>query len=231
MPQAGAPDVAKEPLGPMNKPCPRLFMLAIREDCMRGSRGHFPALSYNNYASAMLLRHGTVTLRALVESDLPEIAQLLSLSDVNRYTTPFWRPWGDPDCEAFIRSGLGPNDFRFGITLTGEHDGQLIGVVEVNRTNWVHGTGEVGIMIWPNDLRRHGHGTNALLAVSNWAFNTVRLRRLHAKVIATNTASIRVFEKAGFIHEGTWRKHFFLFGREIDALLYGLLARDFLVNE
>jgi RimJ/RimL family protein N-acetyltransferase len=62
--------------------------------------------------------------------------------------------------------------------------------------------------------------TEALNAMSEWAFRELNLVRLYAKVFARNQASARVLEKAGYIFEGRLLAHYSRDGEFIDGLLY-----------
>jgi [ribosomal protein S5]-alanine N-acetyltransferase len=70
---------------------------------------------------------------------------------------------------------------------------------------------------------RHGYMTAAVRAVIPFAFNTLRLHRLEAACIPTNTASIRLLENAGFVREGYAREYLCINGIWQDHLLYGRL--------
>jgi [ribosomal protein S5]-alanine N-acetyltransferase len=70
---------------------------------------------------------------------------------------------------------------------------------------------------------RHGYMTAAVRAVIPFAFGTLRLHRLEAACIPTNTASIRLLENTGFVREGYAREYLCINGIWQDHLLYGRL--------
>ena len=65
-----------------------------------------------------------------------------------------------------------------------------------------------------------GIATQALNAVSNYAFSSSDLCRLYAHVFQWNMASARVLEKAGYTLEGRLKKSVTKDGKIIDQLLY-----------
>jgi [ribosomal protein S5]-alanine N-acetyltransferase len=71
---------------------------------------------------------------------------------------------------------------------------------------------------------RHGYMTAAVAAIIPFAFTTLRLHRLEAACIPTNTASIRLLEKTGFVREGYAREYLCINGIWQDHLLYARLA-------
>jgi ribosomal-protein-alanine N-acetyltransferase len=70
---------------------------------------------------------------------------------------------------------------------------------------------------------RQGYMTAAVRAVIPFAFSTLRLHRLEAACIPTNTASIRLLENTGFVREGYAREYLCINGIWQDHLLYGRL--------
>jgi len=67
---------------------------------------------------------------------------------------------------------------------------------------------------------RQGYMTAAVRAVVPFAFATLRLHRLEAACIPSNTASIRLLEKTGFLREGYAREYLCINGIWQDHLLY-----------
>ncbi len=71
-----------------------------------------------------------------------------------------------------------------------------------------------------------GYATEAVKEVLRYAFEERLLDKVHALHFGSNPASGRVLEKAGMTYEGTRREHFLKWRRREDAVLYGVLARD-----
>jgi [ribosomal protein S5]-alanine N-acetyltransferase len=74
---------------------------------------------------------------------------------------------------------------------------------------------------------RNGYMTAAVKAVLPFCFETLRLHRVEAACIPTNTASIRLLERCGFLREGYARQYLCINGVWQDHLLFGLLHEDF----
>lgn len=68
-----------------------------------------------------------------------------------------------------------------------------------------------------------GITTDALIAVTNYAFSKFDLCRLYAHVFDGNDASARVLEKAGYAFEGRMRKSVTKEGKTIDQLMYAMI--------
>jgi len=70
---------------------------------------------------------------------------------------------------------------------------------------------------------RQGYMTAAVRAIIPFAFTSLRLHRLEAACIPSNTGSIRLLEKTGFVREGYAREYLCINGIWQDHLLYGRL--------
>lgn len=73
------------------------------------------------------------------------------------------------------------------------------------------------------DFWSRGITTEALIAVSDYAFSRFELCRLYAHVFEGNDASARVLEKAGYAFEGRMRKSVTKEGKTIDQLMYAMI--------
>jgi ribosomal-protein-alanine N-acetyltransferase len=71
-----------------------------------------------------------------------------------------------------------------------------------------------------------GMMTAAVAALAPFVFDTLRLHRLEAACMPSNTASVRVLEKAGFTREGFARRYLCIAGTWQDHLLYAKLCED-----
>jgi len=72
----------------------------------------------------------------------------------------------------------------------------------------------------------HGIMTEAVRAFVAQAFTDFDLARIYAESFASNDASVRVLQKAGFTCEGRLRAHVIKDGQVLDALVYAKLRDD-----
>lgn len=110
--------------------------------------------------------------------------------------------------------------------VAGDQAGELIGGIGlIPQQDVFRLSAEVGYWLGEAHWGR-GIATRAVTAFCRWAFAERDLVRLYAGVFETNTASVRVLEKAGFVFEGRLRKAVIKDGRLLDDLLFGLTADD-----
>lgn len=100
---------------------------------------------------------------------------------------------------------------------------QAIGTIDLFDFAPFHLRAGVGILIGEKNYRRQGHASRALALVARYGFQYLGLQQLYCTIGADNKGSQRLFEKQGFIRNGTQAKWIRLNGRYEDAYFYQLL--------
>jgi RimJ/RimL family protein N-acetyltransferase len=83
----------------------------------------------------------------------------------------------------------------------------------------------VGYWILPH-ARGKGLVTHALALTSHWAFEELGVQRIGLLADPRNVASVRVAERAGFLHEGVLRSWVDVNGERVDHASFSLLPTD-----
>ena len=108
---------------------------------------------------------------------------------------------------------------NFAIDVAGEAVG---GIGFTLQSDVGYRSAEIGYWLG-EDFWGRGITTEALIAVSDYAFSRFELCRLYAHVFEGNDASARVLEKAGYAFEGRMRKSVTKEGKTIDQLMYAMI--------
>ncbi|UGY92011.1 GNAT family N-acetyltransferase [Streptomyces gobiensis] len=82
--------------------------------------------------------------------------------------------------------------------------GRILGNAEVGAIDYGFRTARITYWLLP-EARGRGAATHALLAITRWAFATLRLHRLELGHAAANDASCRVAQRGGYPAEGLLR--------------------------
>lgn len=90
-----------------------------------------------------------------------------------------------------------------------------------------HNRAEIGYALYDDTNKRKGYMSEAVAAILAYGFTEMKLYRIEAMVADYNTASVRILEKFGFVHEGRLREHYNVNGKMEDSVLYGLLKKEF----
>jgi ribosomal-protein-alanine N-acetyltransferase len=167
-------------------------------------------------------------LRKPRPGDWKDIVEGVSDYDVAKMTKNIPHPYSKADADWFINNCLknwGKASYTFMIELKAEN--KLIGVMGLHNVNVNNGTAATGS--WINKKYwRQGYITEAKIAVNDFAFNKLQLRRLNSTVITTNKASNATQKKVGYMFEGVQRKgsKSKASGKISDLNMYGLLKED-----
>lgn len=101
-----------------------------------------------------------------------------------------------------------------------------VGVIDLYDLNFKHGYAAVGILIASDADKGQGFAADALQLFTTYCTDILELRNLYCQIHHDNTASIALFEKAGFELAGT-RKNWLRFKNEYyDELTYQLCLRS-----
>jgi len=101
-----------------------------------------------------------------------------------------------------------------------ETDGEAVGGIGLMLGTDIHRlSAEIGYWLG-EDVWGRGIATAALLAFTPWAFQTFALERIWAGVFATNPASMRVLEKAGYLREAILHRAVVKDGELLDQVIF-----------
>ena len=156
--------------------------------------------------------------------DAPVIAELAGVFEIADTTLRIPHPYRLSDAESWIRDvrrqARAGKAMQWVIVLKNEP--ALIGSVGLMGIDPEHRHGELGYWIgkpwWKN-----GFATEAGKAVVKYAFEKLRLHRVHAHHFKRNAGSEKVLQKIGMTHEGTLQEHVIRWGCYEDLEMYGML--------
>ncbi|MCH1919310.1 GNAT family N-acetyltransferase [Shewanella sp. A3A] len=152
----------------------------------------------------------------------------------------FWRLNCDPEINRFIRDVESKTvlqqkftarcqceDFFAGdwLSLTIMLDNRAIGLMGLCCVDAELRQAEVGYLMAP-EYHGQGAATEALTALTRWAFAQYQLHKIVGRCVDGNAASARVLEKSGFQLEGILRHNHQIGGYWLDERYYGMLAED-----
>lgn len=172
------------------------------------------------------LHTSRLLLRAFTEADTDAIFVLQSNARVLHYwDAPPWKTRAQ--AERFIAMCGQTEQEGTGARLAIERvaDGVFIGWCSLAQWNPTYRSAKLGYCL-DDTAWGHGFATEAAHAVLQWAFDTLDLNRVQSETDTRNSASGRVLEKLGFVHEGTLREDCIVDGEVSDTWVYGLLKRE-----
>lgn len=172
------------------------------------------------------LKTGRLRLRLHEHADARALQRIYSRPDVTRYLLD--DPWTEADAgrnveERMAKTGL--DGTSGALALVVEHEGTVVGDVQLWLTDTERGLAEIG---WVLDPAHGGRGlaTEAVRAVLELAFDRFGLHRVAAQMDARNAASARLAGRAGMQLEGHLRQDWWSKGEWTDTLVFGALSTD-----
>lgn len=110
-----------------------------------------------------------------------------------------------------------PLSYLLGIYL--KETGEYVGNIKLGPIDKFHKRSYIGLMIGDKNVWGKGIGTESIRVISNYAFNSLKLRKISAGCYVENIASIKSFKKAGFDIEASLKSHWNYDGRWIDGVI------------
>ena len=110
-------------------------------------------------------------------------------------------------------------------TIADRHTNTMVGACGFEVWNRFHHRLELAYDLNPQYWRQ-GITSAALSSIITYAFNTMDAERIEAYTTTTNTPSMLLLEKLGFIQEAVLRKHRFFKGEFINVVLFSLIKSE-----
>lgn len=104
----------------------------------------------------------------------------------------------------------------------------ILGLVSLISIDYLNQSSVFHIMIGNKDNQRKGIGTFAVDAMLQHAFYNMNLQRVELLVLDDNVPACRLYEKSGFIKEGTKRNAKYKNGRFVDMHIYSILKEEYI---
>lgn len=174
----------------------------------------------------MIVGHKT-RLRAIEREDIPTFVKWFNDPEVRHYLE-MYLPMSKAAEEEWFEAHLKDDSSRIFAIETEE--GVHIGNVGLHQLDWKNRNAFLGIVIGEKEYWGRGYGSDAIIALLDFAFNEMNLHRVHLSTYDFNQRAIRCYEKCGFRHEGRAREAHFTDGRYHDSLLMAILRKE-LVSE
>src|SRR5215218_8276710 len=164
-----------------------------------------------------------VTLRPVSADDAPGLMDMLADRDASRLTGTH----AEFDEETARRwyASRGEQDDRLDLAIVERATGQYAGEVVLNELDRDNRSIGFRIGLRPGFTDR-GLGSEATRLVVDYALDVLGLHRVALEVYASNPRARHVYERAGFVYEGTKRDALLWDGEWVDAIEMAVLSTD-----
>lgn len=162
-------------------------------------------------------------LRPVEQRDLEAVRQLrndhstwINLTDPRPLTTSDQKAWLE---------GLNLKSGRF-YFVAYRSENPFIGLVRMDEYDPQNQSLRVGADVVP-ELRGKGHGAAIYRTILKFGFDDFNLHRIWLAVLESNARAIRLYERAGFVHEGRLRQAVWRDGHYQDYFLMSIVEQEY----
>lgn len=195
------------------------------------SAGERQATRPGCYADWMItgpVHSGSITLESLDTRHVTErYVAWMNDPQITRYLESRFAPLSRGELVDYVEQmRSSPDNSFFAILL--RDNGMHVGNIKLGPIDRRHLRASIGLIIGEPSAWGKGIATEAIRAISTWAFTELHLEKLTAGAYAANVGSIRAFEKVGFSREGRLIDEVILEdGSRGDVILLGLTRPGF----
>jgi len=149
-----------------------------------------------------LLSYGKISLRPLEPEDI-ELLYLwennIEIWEVSNTKTPFSKHILAQYLKESAKDIYETKQLRL---IIQNENSDAVGAIDLFDFEPYHLRAGVGILIHKNSDRNRGFASDALIAISNYAFEILGLKQLFANIAIDNPHSLKLFENSGFVKVG-----------------------------
>ena len=177
-----------------------------------------------------VLRTPRLVLRPLRQEDDPSLVEIFS--DPRALETWFRPPFTTLEQAREYRGTLHEGFRRRSLFIWGifaghdEGEAPLAGVAILTRWSAIHRRIDLGYYL-ASPFWGRGYATEAARALLAFSFDSLGIHRVEAEVVPGNDASVRVLERAGFVHEATLKDRLWGDDGPQDSMLYRVFRDEY----
>lgn len=163
-------------------------------------------------------------------TEVNDAERIFKLTDQSRGYLREWLPWLDmttkvEDTKAYIESCRKSYAENKGMHTVIVYKNEIVGVVGFNEIDWTNKIVYIGYWLG-QQYQGNGIMTRVAKALTDYAFNHLKLNRVEIRAAVENHKSRSIPERLGFVNEGEIRQSEWLYDHYVDHIIYGMLAKD-----
>lgn len=163
-------------------------------------------------------------IRSLEMEDLDTLYEWYNDHDFSYWVSGNWPLITLLRREEIERKMYEEDENRYAIT---DQEGTLIGTIGFDQVNIPARSARIYIGIGDRSCWGKGYGFDALMIFIKYLFQQWNFRRITAETWQGNLRALSCYQKLGFAIEGKLRESYYIDGNYYDAIILGLLKRDF----
>jgi len=169
-----------------------------------------------------------VYLRILELSDIPRTQKWISDPDISENLG--YLPVKSLYQQEQWYKSIANDNSRYIFTICLSQTDELIGIVGLGLINYISRNASISIFIYDKSYRGMGYGFEALKLLLKFAFESLNLHKVYARISKSNIQSVNIAKKLGFVQEGILREHYYSGGVYHDKISISLLRSEYKKN-
>ncbi|MCX4821300.1 GNAT family N-acetyltransferase [Streptomyces sp. NBC_01142] len=177
-----------------------------------------------NFSIKPVLTGEKVLLRPFTADDVPTMTEILEDFEVRKFTGSMDATFDEQHLRSWYSSRHDQAD-RIDLAVVDRVTGELVGEVVLNEWDEPNRSCNFRTLIGPKG-RGRGCGTEAAQLTVDYGFEQLGLHRISLHIFTFNPRAHRVYEKVGFVAEGTERETLLHEGEWVDSIRMSFLDRE-----
>ncbi len=176
--------------------------------------------------TAHFLANDTLFLRDVNLDDVNDrYYQWLNDPQVNQFLETRFMPQSKAQIAEFVQSKAGKSD-EILLAICHKEQNLHIGNIKLGPINWIHRRAEISLFIGDKNFWGQGIAQQAIELVTQFAFKQLNLNKLMAGAYENNIASIKAFQRCGFIIEGKIADYALVNNQGVALIKLGITAQQ-----
>ena len=165
---------------------------------------------------------GNVKIRRLKDDDIELLYKMINDKAIQEYVVGDSKEVTREDHQTWFTKHK--NDVgRFMIT----YNDNSVGAISLTNIDYKNFVATINIKLASSDVKNKGIGLKAVNLILKYAFKDLAMNCIEAKILDYNKPSIRLFEKCGFMYEGTLRQRIYKNNNIYDLKVFSILRDEF----
>lgn len=167
-----------------------------------------------------------IKLRAMEPDDMEMLRELINDPEIEKMIGGWSFPVSkSAQAKWYENAVFDKNNLR--LVIESLETGEALGMVNLVDIDWKNRSAFHGIRLGNNAPRRKGIGTDAVMALMNYAFDEMQLVRVDTSWVEYNEPSLKLYKKCGWSIEGKKEMAKFVNGKYYAVYFGGILKSDF----
>jgi RimJ/RimL family protein N-acetyltransferase len=116
------------------------------------------------------------------------------------------------------------------LAIVEKKKGTRIGLTGFYDIDWIARHGEHRLIIGEKEFWKKGYGNEVVEVMTEYGFGRLNLNKVRAGANAENAASLKCYQRLGYVQEGVFRQHQYRHGKYYDTVMFSIFREEFIAS-